>query len=252
MLPWSPKIKGGYHASFEIEVAEELPVPPRHRWAQIKNLTGITQSPQLFPKVPEPGLATLRALLGAQITGIVDYLFLPRPEFEWLGQNHRHVANRAIAYRRGQSVFRRDLMYAYSSVCAVTGTTASDVLEAAHIYPYRGAHTNRVDNGLLLRADIHTLFDLNMPHGDAFDDGQGESAPGLIGLCPPRGPTRPTSRQSFSSPSSRPARLAQRPLRLAVTTRGKSVIDERRRQAEGDNENRNRDNQPSVNAQLYA
>jgi predicted restriction endonuclease len=36
------------------------------------------------------------------------------------------------------------------------------VLEAAHIHPYRGAHTNDVTNGLLLRADLHTLFDLKL------------------------------------------------------------------------------------------
>ncbi|MGV7183327.1 HNH endonuclease [Xanthomonas axonopodis] len=33
------------------------------------------------------------------------------------------------------------------------------ITEAAHILPYRGDHTDRVDNGLLLRADLHTLFD---------------------------------------------------------------------------------------------
>jgi putative restriction endonuclease len=35
-----------------------------------------------------------------------------------------------------------------------------DALEAAHIHPYRGDETNHVTNGLLLRADLHTLFDL--------------------------------------------------------------------------------------------
>ena len=34
-----------------------------------------------------------------------------------------------------------------------------EVLKAAHIFPYRGPDTNKVENGLLLRADIHTLFD---------------------------------------------------------------------------------------------
>jgi predicted restriction endonuclease len=37
-----------------------------------------------------------------------------------------------------------------------------DVLEAAHITPYLGPDTNHVSNGLLLRADIHTLFDLRL------------------------------------------------------------------------------------------
>jgi putative restriction endonuclease len=36
------------------------------------------------------------------------------------------------------------------------------VLEAAHLRPYRGAHTNLVTNGLLLRADIHTLLDCKL------------------------------------------------------------------------------------------
>jgi predicted restriction endonuclease len=36
------------------------------------------------------------------------------------------------------------------------------VLEAAHIIPYQGAKTNHPSNGLLLRADVHTLFDLGL------------------------------------------------------------------------------------------
>jgi hypothetical protein len=37
-----------------------------------------------------------------------------------------------------------------------------DVLEAAHIMPYRGKQTSHVSNGLLLRADLHTLFDCGL------------------------------------------------------------------------------------------
>ena len=36
------------------------------------------------------------------------------------------------------------------------------MLEAAHISPYGGPSTDRVSNGLLLRADIHTLFDCGL------------------------------------------------------------------------------------------
>jgi putative restriction endonuclease len=66
----------------------------------------------------------------------------------------------AVVQRRGQPAFRANLLSAYGNICAVTGCDAVEVLEAAHIIPYRGDHSNRVDNGLLLRADIHTLFDL--------------------------------------------------------------------------------------------
>ena len=66
---------------------------------------------------------------------------------------------RSIAQRRGQRAFRDSLIAAYEGRCAITGCSIRDVLEAAHIYPYRGPDTNKVTNGLLLRADLHTLFD---------------------------------------------------------------------------------------------
>jgi putative restriction endonuclease len=69
---------------------------------------------------------------------------------------------RAVAIRRGQRKFRQQLLDAYEARCAITGCCAIEVLEAAHIVPYRGDETNRVDNGLLLRADVHTLFDLGL------------------------------------------------------------------------------------------
>ncbi|UFS69481.1 HNH endonuclease [Geomonas sp. RF6] len=66
----------------------------------------------------------------------------------------------SIVRRQGQPQFRQALMSAYGGKCAITGCDSSDALEAAHITPYLGAHTNTVPNGILLRADIHTLFDL--------------------------------------------------------------------------------------------
>ncbi len=53
-------------------------------------------------------------------------------------------------------------MEAYGGKCCVTGCTLKDALEAAHIAPYRGDHSHRIQNGLLLQADIHTLFDLGL------------------------------------------------------------------------------------------
>jgi len=65
----------------------------------------------------------------------------------------------AIVQRQGQPTFRRKLLDAYHGKCAITQCTLEEVLEAAHILPYRGRSTNAVQNGLLLRSDIHTLFD---------------------------------------------------------------------------------------------
>jgi hypothetical protein len=67
---------------------------------------------------------------------------------------------REIVARWGQAGFRAALIEAYGGRCAVTGYDAAEALEAAHLRPYRGPESNVASNGLLLRADIHTLFDL--------------------------------------------------------------------------------------------
>ncbi len=65
----------------------------------------------------------------------------------------------SIVPRPGQNKFREKLLKAYGEHCAITGYDAEKALQAAHIRPYKGRKTDRVDNGLLLRADIHNLFD---------------------------------------------------------------------------------------------
>ena len=66
----------------------------------------------------------------------------------------------SIVRRRGRSAFRQALLEAYARRCAISGCSLTDVLEAAHIVPYNGPQTDHICNGLLLRSDLHTLFDL--------------------------------------------------------------------------------------------
>lgn len=68
----------------------------------------------------------------------------------------------AITQRQGQPQFRKALLEAYGGGCALTDCDVECALEAAHILPYAGPDTNHVSNGLLFRADIHTLFDLGL------------------------------------------------------------------------------------------
>lgn len=77
-------------------------------------------------------------------------------------EDARERVERSIALRRGQQEFRDALLAAYGGRCALTGCDAVDALEAAHIAPYNGADSNHVQNGLLLCADLHTLFDLGL------------------------------------------------------------------------------------------
>jgi len=68
----------------------------------------------------------------------------------------------SIVQRRGQTSFRQDLLYVYESKCAISNCNVPEALEASHIIPYLGQETNKIQNGILLRADIHTLFDLRL------------------------------------------------------------------------------------------
>ena len=61
--------------------------------------------------------------------------------------------------RQGQADFRKDLLEAYAGKCAVTGYDIELALDAAHVRKYNGRHTNFVQNGILLRKDLHKLFD---------------------------------------------------------------------------------------------
>jgi hypothetical protein len=72
------------------------------------------------------------------------------------------TAQRPIALRRGQARYRSMLMHVYDSACAVTRCRVSEILEAAHIKPYSDLRDYAPSNGILLRADIHTLFDLQL------------------------------------------------------------------------------------------
>jgi putative restriction endonuclease len=64
-----------------------------------------------------------------------------------------------VVPRLGQGAFRVLVTDAYERRCAITGERTLPALDAAHIKPYSGHGENRVSNGLLLRSDLHRLFD---------------------------------------------------------------------------------------------
>jgi hypothetical protein len=64
-----------------------------------------------------------------------------------------------VLSRRGPEELRQTLLAAYGGKCAVSGADAADALEVALIDP---DGPNEPNNALLLRADLRTLFDLNL------------------------------------------------------------------------------------------
>lgn len=81
------------------------------------------------------------------------------PSLKDLEKDTRVFKEASRAIRNGQAEFRAGLINAYGGHCAITGCRVERVLQAAHIVEYRGKASNRVQNGLLLREDVHTLYD---------------------------------------------------------------------------------------------
>lgn len=64
--------------------------------------------------------------------------------------------------RGGQQRFKRDALKLWNKRCAVSGVKVAAALEAAHIVPHAMKGTMRAKNSIVLRADIHRLFDANL------------------------------------------------------------------------------------------
>ncbi|WP_182057616.1 HNH endonuclease [Pantoea sp. ME81] len=88
-----------------------------------------------------------------------------RAPFTLPAENYRDMRVRIlreVLAREGQPAFRQRLMTAYGGQCAVTGCPIPALLEAAHVRPYAGGWHTEARHGLLLKTDIHTLFDKGM------------------------------------------------------------------------------------------
>ncbi|GAA0190651.1 hypothetical protein GCM10009122_52450 [Fulvivirga kasyanovii] len=71
----------------------------------------------------------------------------------------KYKKTREVVQRKGQSSFRVKISKAYNGACCITGEQTPELVECAHIQPYLNYNSNHVQNGLLLRADFHKLYD---------------------------------------------------------------------------------------------
>ncbi|MFB9832713.1 HNH endonuclease [Actinoallomurus acaciae] len=78
---------------------------------------------------------------------------------EVIAGGHRKAS---VRVRVGQPAFREALLTTFGEVCAFTGPTPAPALEAAHLYSYATTGKHHRGGGLLLRRDVHRLFDLGL------------------------------------------------------------------------------------------
>ena len=80
-------------------------------------------------------------------------------EPELVAEVPRFGQPQAVMPRLGQGAFRVIVTDVYQRQCALTNSHVLHVLDAAHIRPYADDGSHNPSNGLLLRQDVHTLFD---------------------------------------------------------------------------------------------
>jgi putative restriction endonuclease len=131
---------------FFLDESEWLPVP--HDWSP-----NIVQG-KGYDLAVEPGINLMRALRERR-----SALRAAQPELARDRDERRYGEAQLVRPRLGQGSFRVIVTDAYERRCAITGERVLPVLEAAHIRPFALGGEHRTDNGLLLRSDIHTLFD---------------------------------------------------------------------------------------------
>jgi ribosomal protein L37AE/L43A len=69
---------------------------------------------------------------------------------------------RNVRVRVGQAAFRKRLLDQYGPICAFTGPAPEAALEAAHLYSFAALGEHHQSGGLMLRSDIHVLFDAGL------------------------------------------------------------------------------------------
>lgn len=125
-----------------------IPVPPD--WAP-----NIVQG-KTYDSVAEPGRS-----LWAAVEDRLHALGI-REVNEMRDEDRRDAPEYLVKARLGQGAFRVLVTDAYQRRCAISGERTLPVLEAAHIKPYASSGPNDVRNGLLLRSDLHKLFDIGL------------------------------------------------------------------------------------------
>jgi putative restriction endonuclease len=96
---------------------------------------------------------------GARIWSRVQEALAWRRRTEHAVAEDRYGKPILVQPRLGQGAFRLLVTDAYERRCAVTGERTLPVLDAAHIRPYADLGPHKLENGLLLRKDLHALFD---------------------------------------------------------------------------------------------
>ena len=135
--------------------ADWIPVPENWKGPIVQGKTYSDEEPigaRLWDAVEE----RLQRTAFASQTPMKDGQLMIQGTLSYAPRYRESVLSRV---RVGQGTFRIMVTEAYQSRCAITGEHTLPVLEAAHIQPYSESGPHVISNGILLRSDLHKLFD---------------------------------------------------------------------------------------------
>jgi putative restriction endonuclease len=182
---------------FFFEESQWIPAPEEFRPNIVKGKTFDTESPAA-------------RLLLEQVSERLQYSRVSQVIDEVAEQKTMYGPPILVRPRLGQGTFRIVVMDNYKRHCAVTGEKALPVLDAAHILPVGMGGQHQTDNGLLLRTDVHRLYDKGYvtvtPEGrflvsrrlkDDFDNGEPYMPYNDKDIWLPRDPSKQPNREAL-------------------------------------------------------
>lgn len=152
--PWEPDPSIGclvLRNPFFAEAGDEMPQPPHWGRSIVQGKT-YDENDVDFDYVQH----AFRAFQGAARVDLAWDRDLAGVDLE---DAERYGAPVLTRHRLGQGSFRLTVLESYGGRCAVTGSSATPALEAAHIRDYAQGGPHRISNGLALRSDLHRLYD---------------------------------------------------------------------------------------------
>lgn len=135
-------IKEFHHKIDYTEIAKKFPIKG-------KIINGVFQYNAVFRYIKED---EIKALYG----NYLNKVFVLQPD-EDIEKDIIEVKKRQSATR-----FRKMISIIYEGKCAITGEETTEVLDACHIQVYKNDESNHSQNGILLRTDLHKLFDMGL------------------------------------------------------------------------------------------
>lgn len=153
--------RGTVALSISVDAVGDRAAALRAKVSEISRKHGVAV--QEDGRYPWPAIGFTSVAAGGKIVQqITEFLIGKAPSAPDPESTADEIVLRAIKERRGQDEFRQRLMLVYCGRCIISRCGIVEALEAAHIVPHSVGGGYGSSNGLLMRSDVHTLFDLHM------------------------------------------------------------------------------------------